>query len=188
MFMWMYLYMCANLTLHAWQRITWLILILIHVFSCFLSHIFVTNQTWKRPTPTTNVTSSSKRRGKRPQQVSSFPSVPPCPCGAKREFEFQLMPSILHVLNVDKYATIGNRIDLPTSRNEKDEILGTFSSGGMNWGTIAVYSCSVSCGEFREEYVVVQESVDGDPKRMDMKVISNKNGNGNKDLDSDINY
>lgn len=143
---------------------------------------------WSIPTPTTNVTSSSKRRGKRPQQVSSFPSVPPCPCGAKREFEFQLMPSILHVLNVDKYATIGNRIDLPTSRNEKDEILGTFSSGGMNWGTIAVYSCSVSCGEFREEYVVVQESVDGDPKRMDMKVISNKNGNGNKDLDSDINY
>jgi Programmed cell death protein 2, C-terminal putative domain. len=79
-------------------------------------------------------------------------------------------------------------MDLPTGSNEKDEIIGTFSSGGMNWGTIAVYSCSVSCEEFREEYVVVQESVDGDPKRMEMKMISNKNGNGNKDLDSDINY
>jgi len=29
--------------------------------------------------------------------------VPNCKCGAKREFEFQFMPSILHILNVDLF-------------------------------------------------------------------------------------
>lgn len=89
------------------------------------------------------------------------------------------MPSILHVLNVDKYATVvGNSgVDTtPKTSVEMNELFDKFS-GGMNWGTIAVYSCSVSCKEYREEYVVVQESVDGDPKRVEIKMIPKNTGN-----------
>ena len=39
----------------------------------------------------------------------------------------------------------------------------------MNWGTIAVYSCASSCNTNREEFVIVQESADGDPKKREMK-------------------
>ena len=41
-----------------------------------------------------------------------------------------------------------------------DEMMG---GGGMNWGNIAIYSCEVSCDEYREEFVVLQDSVDGMP-------------------------
>lgn len=80
------------------------------------------------------------------------------------------MPSILHVLNVDNYATAEHEADASSKNIQTNELFGKFS-GGMNWGTVAIYSCSVSCREYREEYVIVQESVDGDPKRVEMKVV-----------------
>mmetsp|Transcript_1035 Transcript_1035/g.1839 ORF Transcript_1035/g.1839 Transcript_1035/m.1839 type:complete len:592 (-) Transcript_1035:138-1913(-) len=132
------------------------------------------NPLWSIPTPNLALCSNNKER----RHEVTFPVVPPCPCGAKREFEFQIMPSILHVLNVDKYATVvgDSGVDTtPKTSVEMNELFDKFS-GGMNWGTIAVYSCSVSCKEYREEYVVVQESIDGDPKRVQIKMIPKNTG------------
>jgi Programmed cell death protein 2, C-terminal putative domain len=58
------------------------------------------------------------------------PAAPPaCVCGARRVFEMQLMPSCLHYLDVDK-AT-------PAEQTE----------AGMNWSTVAVYTCENDCEE-----------------------------------------
>eukprot|EP01083_Nonionella_stella_P273581 928106_1 len=54
--------------------------------------------------------------------------VAPCErCGEKRKFEFQVMPQILHFLNVD------------TGIESRDTAL--------DWGTLAVYTCARSCGD-----------------------------------------
>ena len=81
-----------------------------------------------------------------------------------RKFEFQLMPSLLHLLDVDKYYK-------DTSKNHKADLEHILSKneGGMNWGVIAVYSCSNSCNQRMEEYVVLQESIDSNPQ----KIITN---------------
>ena len=67
------------------------------------------------------------------------------------------MPSVLHVLNVDKYAkqSSGNSAQL----NE------WYSSGGMDFGSIAVFTCSNadSC-TLSEQYVVVQDTAEEQPK------------------------
>lgn len=55
------------------------------------------------------------------QHIPSGQDVPPCLCGAQRTFEFQVMPQLLNSLQVD---STGNSID---------------------WGTLAVYTCSDSC-------------------------------------------
>lgn len=119
---------------------------LLTIFSCY------------SPLPLTN----TGKRGGRSRDLN-FPVniIPPCSCGSHRSFEFQVMPSILHILNVDRLQSTkkGSNIDL-VMRND---------SGGMNWGTIAVYSCAVSCENSVEEYVVIQESVDVNPKERRMK-------------------
>lgn len=55
------------------------------------------------------------------QHISSEDDIPPCSCGSKRMFEFQVMPQLLNSLCVD---TTGASID---------------------WGTVAVFTCSISC-------------------------------------------
>ena len=78
-------------------------------------------------------------------------TIPPGPGGEQRVFLFQLLPSLLHVLQVDSTRSHGS-LDV------------AFSQGGMNWGNIAVYTSSTPSSEDHcEEYVVVQESVDGTP-------------------------
>ncbi|GAB4823697.1 hypothetical protein N2152v2_010743 [Parachlorella kessleri] len=76
--------------------------------------------------------------------------VPPCErCGAERRFEFQVMPQLLNYLDQD-----------PSD------------PASLDWGMIAVYSCSASCGgaleggealseegsAYQEEFVWVQPS------------------------------
>jgi hypothetical protein len=76
---------------------------------------------------------------------------PNCACGAKCVFEFQLLPQLLLFLKVDKFA--GN-----TSDNGG---IGGMLSSGMNWGSIAVFSCPNKCGH-SDCAMVIQKSVDQD--------------------------
>lgn len=55
------------------------------------------------------------------QHVPSDQDIPPCTCGAKRIFEFQVMPQLLNSLSVDS------------------------TGASIDWGTLAVYTCSASC-------------------------------------------
>lgn len=122
--------------------------------------------TTHRPTPLT----PKGKKGVQSRDLN-FPRIPPCPCGALREFECQVMPSILHTIGVDMFIT---RKETPKGTNENAEIeidkILSKSKGGMNWGTIAVYSCAMSCNN-REEFIIVQESADGDPKKREMTRI-----------------
>lgn len=83
--------------------------------------------------------------------------MPPCTaCGAPREFEFQLVPPLLHVLQVDEYAP-----DEAQGGNAGGS-LAYYQQGGMDWGNIAVYACSnpACCDGPQEEFCVVQDSID----------------------------
>lgn len=55
------------------------------------------------------------------QHIPSDQDIPPCTCGAKRTFEFQVMPQLLNSLCVDS------------------------TGASIDWGTLAVYTCSTSC-------------------------------------------
>lgn len=99
-----------------------------------------------------------RARGGRPLwSIPAEPSqwkVEPCACGAERVFECQILPSILHVLEVEKYSGAA----------AKPAGISDLMSDGMNWGSVAVYSCPKACAASQEEYLVVQESVDGQPE------------------------
>lgn len=57
-------------------------------------------------------------------------SIPSCAvCGSKRTFEFQIMPQLLHHLEVE-----------PVELNGKE-----VASDTIDWGVLAVYTCSNSC-------------------------------------------
>lgn len=91
------------------------------------------------------------------------------------------MPSLLYVLDVDKYH---NKTNINNSNTKDDQYLEKVlnkNEGGMNWGVIAIYSCSNSCNQSLEEYVIVQESVDVNPQKM--TIMSAPSGNNN---DSDV--
>ncbi|XP_042638193.1 programmed cell death protein 2 [Orycteropus afer afer] len=62
--------------------------------------------------------------------------IPNCPCGAKRVFEFQVMPQLLNLLKAD---SLGRSID---------------------WGVLAVFTCADSCtlgAGYAEEFVWKQD-------------------------------
>jgi hypothetical protein len=67
------------------------------------------------------------------------------------------MPSLLHALDVDKYANNNS-----TGKNSIEDLM---NSGGMNWGVIAIYTCCDSTCDLPENFVVVQGSVDGNPEK-----------------------
>lgn len=92
-------------------------------------------------TPLWSIPSETKKKG-------AFWTVPQCSCGAKRTFEFQLLPSLLHILDVDKF-----------SGKDNGSGISSMLSSGMNWGSVAVFTCPNACKE-SEEAVVIQESVD----------------------------
>lgn len=93
-------------------------------------------------------------------------AIPPCPCGAPRVFEMQLLPSLLHVLKVDEYA--------PDVGNMEDARSAVWQQGGMNWGNIAIYTCSEGCGSEQGGFAVVQQSVDElpGPARIPMRTAA----------------
>lgn len=79
--------------------------------------------------------------GKKPLWVSSenVPGdgdIPDCCCGAKRQFEFQVLPQMINYLGVE--TTIDS----------------------IDWGTLCVFTCSNNCTEgdaYKEEYVWKQD-------------------------------
>jgi len=97
-----------------------------------------------------------KKRGKPPMSTNES-LVPPCACGAPRLFECQILPSVLHVLNVDKYAKQSGVVS--PHLNE------WYCSGGMDFGSIAIYTCSKAdtCTS-SQEFVVIQDTPEDQPK------------------------
>ncbi|GFW32474.1 programmed cell death protein 2 [Trichonephila clavipes] len=73
------------------------------------------------------------------EHVPSEKDIPNCSCGAKRIFEFQVMPQLLNYLSIDS----GDIVD---------------------WGTLAVYTCSKSCeqgiGNYMKEFIWKQDVSD----------------------------
>nr|XP_033795707.1 programmed cell death protein 2 [Geotrypetes seraphini] len=70
------------------------------------------------------------------EKVPQEKDIPNCPCGAKRIFEFQVMPQLLNYLKAD-------------SLNES-----------IDWGTLVVYTCSEHCScenKYTEEFVWKQD-------------------------------
>ena len=103
----------------------------------------------------------NKKSKKKQQPIIEPLVIPKCPCcGVDRQFEFQLMPSLLHVLDVDKHATTSSS----ANSNNLDDIMSA-DYGGMNWGTIAVYTCPETSCSNKEEFLVVQASVDETPHK-----------------------
>jgi len=96
-----------------------------------------------------------KRKDKQKKMAVALEQpIPPCPCGAPRVFEMQLLPSLLHVLKVDEYGSE----DVDDGMDARS--LAVWQQGGMNWGNIAIYSCSQGCGSEQGGFAVVQKSVD----------------------------
>jgi len=67
--------------------------------------------------------------------------IPLCGCGQPRCFEMQLLPTLLHQLQV--HASAGDGV-------------------GMDWNTVLVYTCAANCesngkGNYHQEYAYVQE-------------------------------
>ncbi|NWU60992.1 PDCD2 protein, partial [Pterocles burchelli] len=70
------------------------------------------------------------------ENIPEEKDIPNCLCGAKRIFEFQIMPQLLNHLQVD---SLGESID---------------------WGTLVVYTCADNCGEgneYLEEFIWKQD-------------------------------
>lgn len=108
--------------------------------------------------------------------------VPKCSCGASRQFECQLLPNLLGVLDVDTHARAKQ------NKSSSHLTIGELMSrecGGMNWGALAVYSCKDNCDSCREDFCIVQDSVDGNPEKRsgptDDVVIDN-----NKEDENDV--
>ncbi|NXC45437.1 PDCD2 protein, partial [Penelope pileata] len=70
------------------------------------------------------------------ENIPEEKDIPNCSCGAKRVFEFQIMPQLLNHLKVD---SLGESID---------------------WGTLVVYTCAENCDaekEYAEEFIWKQD-------------------------------
>ncbi|XP_072822371.1 programmed cell death protein 2 isoform X2 [Vicugna pacos] len=73
------------------------------------------------------------------ENVPQEKDIPDCPCGAKRMFEFQVMPQLLNYLKADR---LGRSVD---------------------WGVLAIFTCAESCRlgtGYTEEFVWKQDITD----------------------------
>ncbi|NXG70258.1 PDCD2 protein, partial [Baryphthengus martii] len=70
------------------------------------------------------------------ENIPEEKDIPNCLCGAKRTFEFQIMPQLLNHLQVDSLEE------------------------SIDWGTLVVYTCADNCGEgnkYLEEFIWKQD-------------------------------
>jgi Programmed cell death protein 2, C-terminal putative domain len=126
--------------------------------NAFISAVFfylTVSLRWSSPSEKTSSnsgTGASRQKGAS-EDVDSLPlNVPLCSCGRKRVFEVQILPTLLHILEVDRYATTSETAGWEQS----------YQDGGMNWGNIAIFSCPAACSASDTEFVIVQASVDDD--------------------------
>lgn len=80
-------------------------------------------------------------------------------CGTKCDFEMQLLPSLLHILQVDQFSPAGS------VAQEGGTGIGDLLSKGMNWGSVAVYTCPNASCNSHEGSLVIQASVDENPEQ-----------------------
>ncbi|CAN9506961.1 unnamed protein product [Ophioblennius macclurei] len=72
------------------------------------------------------------------QHIPLDEDIPACICGAKRNFEFQVMPQLLNSLCVDS------------------------TEASIDWGTLAIYTCSASCNhdeQYCSEFIWKQDFI-----------------------------
>ncbi|EKU21803.1 programmed cell death protein 2 [Nannochloropsis gaditana CCMP526] len=85
----------------------------------------------------------------RDERPASSTDIPSCPlCGARRAFEFQVMPQLLHHLRVDAQVQAPGHLQL----------------GSLDWGTLAVYTCVKSC-RTGEKVTGIEEGTGGEEGR-----------------------
>jgi pre-rRNA-processing protein TSR4 len=107
------------------------------------------------PSPPNN---TSNKKSTTAQPMENGRHVPRCPgCGSARIFEVQLLPSSLHVLEVDQYS--GESSDSSKPQSGINALLST----GMNWGSVAMYTCPACPLGTHDEHLVIQKSVDEMP-------------------------
>ncbi|KFO31274.1 programmed cell death protein 2 [Fukomys damarensis] len=73
------------------------------------------------------------------ENIPQEKDIPDCPCGAKRIFEFQVMPQLLNHLKADR---LGRSVD---------------------WGVLAIFTCAESCSlgsGYTQEFVWKQDVTD----------------------------
>ena len=104
--------------------------------------------------------------------IADRENIPDCNgCGAKRVFEAQLTPQVLHCLHVDDFVNQTDASSLSHSnvlavkcadsgvddipKNKTATRLADVSLCGMDWGGLYIYACPNSCNESCEEYVYV---------------------------------
>lgn len=71
----------------------------------------------------------------------------------------ELVPPLLHVLEVDKHANNNGS----SSSCGSGGLDSAYAQGGIDFGNIAVYTCSNPNCRSTEEYCVVQDSIDERP-------------------------
>jgi hypothetical protein len=72
--------------------------------------------------------------------------VPRCDrCGAARRFEFQVMPQLLHYVLKSSSAPSA-AAEVPDSRQAAEEARAHLNEDTLDWGTLAVFTCTASCG------------------------------------------
>ncbi|KAJ3310493.1 programmed cell death protein [Boothiomyces sp. JEL0838] len=72
----------------------------------------------------------------KPLYYKHLENIPDCPCGAKRVFEFQIMPYVLTII-------------------QKIDQVQDFIDNGLDFGTILVFVCEKDCDN-QTEFAVVQ--------------------------------